>query len=174
MLPSRLLLPYLMWPSVRLCCAMRGPVPRTFHLPPLAVQKIDQEKKDKKRKKKEPKTQEKASAGTGSVTPLAEGEDWEGKHPWRPFDREKDLGPGLKSKDAKVTLSSLQCIGPPCLLRCMSSFFVALPALRISSSPPGPFPAALVPARAARFYSRRGLNRSVALVHRSRGPWHLL
>ena len=22
----------------------------------------------------------------------ADGEDWEGKHPWRPFDREKDLG----------------------------------------------------------------------------------
>ena len=24
--------------------------------------------------------------------PAGEGEDWEGKHPWRPFDRERDLG----------------------------------------------------------------------------------
>lgn len=73
-----------------------------------------QNQEKEKRERKEKRRREKAKAkgkdkdtGKGKGTagmPDDEGEDWEGKHPWRPFDREKDLGTSgsLKPKSAKV------------------------------------------------------------------------
>lgn len=45
--------------------------------------------------KKKRKKGDKAAAGAGAK----QQQDWDPtQHPWRPFDREKDLGPGLDAK----------------------------------------------------------------------------
>ena len=38
------------------------------------------------------KAKKEKKAAAANQTAAADEEDWEGKHPWRPFDREKDLG----------------------------------------------------------------------------------
>uniref|UniRef100_A0A061SI49 DnaJ-like protein n=1 Tax=Tetraselmis sp. GSL018 TaxID=582737 RepID=A0A061SI49_9CHLO len=59
------------------------------------LEKQEQDKKDKKKRKRKDKD-------AGGAEPEAEPqEDWVGKHPWRPFDRERDLGPTLKAKSAQ-------------------------------------------------------------------------
>lgn len=42
----------------------------------------------------------------------AEGDaDWAGKHPWKPFDREKDMGAQLAPKNAAALLKATGTLG---------------------------------------------------------------
>eukprot|EP00873_Tetraselmis_striata_P017624 jgi/Tetstr1/437888/TSEL_002841.t1 len=88
----------------------------------LLEQHMENQEKEK-RERKEKRRREKAKAkgkdkdtGKGKGTagmPDDEGEDWEGKHPWRPFDREKDLGTSgsLKPKSAKEIMEKSGSLG---------------------------------------------------------------
>jgi hypothetical protein len=66
-----------------------------FHTCGLAP--VQQGPEKKKRKKDKGDKEQKAAAAAGAGAAGASEQDWDPtQHPWRPFDREKDLGAGLK------------------------------------------------------------------------------
>jgi hypothetical protein len=81
------------------------------------LQNQEKEKREKKEKRKREKAKgkgqnekdgkdAKGGKGIGMVPEGAEDEEWVGNHPWRPFDRERDLGgsASLKPKSAEDIL----------------------------------------------------------------------
>ncbi|KAL3812913.1 hypothetical protein ACJIZ3_014181 [Penstemon smallii] len=58
---------------------------------------VDQYNKAKRSKSLVEKHQELSKIRTKKKPKLAEEEDWEGKHPWKPWDREKDLTAGRRN-----------------------------------------------------------------------------